>query len=52
MQYNVGAFVAVPFCCPKHSFILRLGLLSNEDSLLKMYDLPEEQVINLCRLKA
>lgn len=48
MQYNIGTFVAVPFCCLKQSFILRLGLLSNQDSLLKMYDLPEQA----CGLKA
>jgi len=40
MQDYIGAFVAVSFCCLKDSFVLRFGLLSNQDSLLKMYDLP------------
>lgn len=48
MQYSMGSFVVVPFCCLKYSFILRLGLFSNHDSLLKMYDLSEET----CSLKA
>lgn len=48
MQYSIGTFVVVPFCCIKCSFTLRLGLLSNQVSLLKMYDLSEET----CRLKA